>query len=117
MPALAVSAPPAVAQARLTDRGGPSDSERRSVHFWPSWSPDGRRIAVVRADLENEEETAGVVCIAAPVRAASAAAVGVTALAAQLRERSVKVVSARVREAADSLSLLVLERVPLAVRS
>jgi DNA-binding IclR family transcriptional regulator len=75
------------------------------------------RIRVRGFAFENEEETAGVVCIAAPVHAASAAAVGVTALAAQLRERSVKVVSARVREAADSLSLLVLERVPLAVRS
>src|SRR5207302_8310409 len=49
--------PDGTALTRLTDRGGPSDSERRSVHFWPSWSPDGRRIAVVRADLENEEET------------------------------------------------------------
>jgi Tol biopolymer transport system component len=36
---------------QLTRLGGPAENARRSVHFWPTWSPDGRRIAVARADL------------------------------------------------------------------
>jgi DNA-binding IclR family transcriptional regulator len=81
-----------------------------------------RELARVRAEgfaFENEEETVGVVCVAAPVRssgAATVAAVGVTALAAQLRELTLDVVSARVREAADQLSLLLDARLtPVAV--
>jgi IclR family transcriptional regulator, KDG regulon repressor len=59
--------------------------------------------------LENEEETVGVACLAAPLSYAAgqgAAAVGVTALAAQVREASVDVVAERVKQAAESLSAL-----------
>jgi len=76
-----------------------------------------RELVRVRAQgfaLENEEETPGVICVAAPVQAAgavTAAAVGITALAAQLRELTLEMVSASVREAADALSLLLGERV------
>jgi TolB protein len=40
---------------RLTRLGGPEDAEHRQAHFWPTWSPDGRRIAVTRADLVDGE--------------------------------------------------------------
>lgn len=40
---------------QLTQFGAPEGTPRRSVHLWPSWSPDGRRIAAVRADLEDGE--------------------------------------------------------------
>lgn len=59
--------------------------------------------------LENEEETVGVACIAAPVSYASgggAAAVGVTALAAQIQEVSVQTIAEHVMGAAASLSSL-----------
>ena len=38
---------------RLTRRGGTLDDDTRSVHFWPSWSPDGRTIAAARTDVEE----------------------------------------------------------------
>ena len=62
----------------------------------------------------DEEETIGVTCVAAPVShtgATPAAAVGVTALAAQLHELTRDAVSARVVGAAQALSLLLGERV------
>jgi DNA-binding IclR family transcriptional regulator len=82
-----------------------------------------RELGRVRAQgfaFENEEETAGVVCVAAPVRdtgSATVAAVGVTALAAQLRELTLERVSATVREAADELALLLGDRHPAGVVS
>src|SRR5919201_2826551 len=36
---------------RLTHLGEPEDAARRSAHFWPTWSPDGRRIAVAGTDV------------------------------------------------------------------
>jgi TolB protein len=38
---------------RLTRSGGSQDVATRSVHFWPSWSPDGRQIAAARTDVEE----------------------------------------------------------------
>ena len=38
---------------RLTRTGGDEDVPTRSVHFWPSWSPDGRQIAAARTDVEE----------------------------------------------------------------
>jgi DNA-binding IclR family transcriptional regulator len=67
-----------------------------------------RRVRTRGFAFENEEETAGVVCVAAPVSdvgAGSAAAVGVTALAAQLRELTLDAGSAHVMRAARTLSL------------
>ena len=43
---------------KLTDRGSPDGSGNRSVHFWPSWSPDGRWIAAARVDLIGDEPNA-----------------------------------------------------------
>ena len=80
-----------------------------------------RELARVRQQgfaFENEEETVGVVCVAAPVLntgPATVAAVGVTALAAQLRELTLDVVSSRVREAAGGLALLLGDRRPASV--
>jgi DNA-binding IclR family transcriptional regulator len=57
--------------------------------------------------FENEEETLGVGCLAAAFPyAGGAAAVGVTALAAEIHERSVEAISARVTAAATALSAL-----------
>jgi DNA-binding IclR family transcriptional regulator len=59
--------------------------------------------------FENEEETVGVACLAAPLSYAAgqgAAAVGVTTLAAHVRAASVEVVADRVKQAAESLSAL-----------
>jgi DNA-binding IclR family transcriptional regulator len=81
-----------------------------------------RELARVRSGgfaVEDEEETIGVACVAAPVSYAdgnSAAAIGVTALAAQLQELTADVVGARVVDAANALSLLLGDRVqPLPV--
>jgi Tol biopolymer transport system component len=43
--------PDGTERRRLTRRGGPQEAAQRSVHFWPTWSPDGRRIAVSRTDV------------------------------------------------------------------
>jgi Tol biopolymer transport system component len=48
-------APDGSALARLSQPQAPG-AERRSVHVWPSWSPDGRQIAVVRADVNDDGE-------------------------------------------------------------
>jgi Tol biopolymer transport system component len=39
-----------------------ADANGRAVHVWPTWSPDGRRIAVVRADVnvDGEATTSGL---------------------------------------------------------
>jgi hypothetical protein len=40
-------------QQQLSNGGGPEGTPDRSVHLWPTWSPDGRRIAAIRADLRD----------------------------------------------------------------
>jgi DNA-binding IclR family transcriptional regulator len=54
--------------------------------------------------IEMEEETVGVGCIAAPVIHAGAAAIGVAALAGQIKDKSVETISAAVIDAAATLS-------------
>jgi DNA-binding IclR family transcriptional regulator len=68
-----------------------------------------RRVRQQGYTLENEEESVGVGCVAAPVSyagGAGAAAVGVTALAAQIRAATVEWVAERVMAAAASLAAL-----------
>lgn len=95
--------------ARLLDHydfGGGFNSRIRSR---ASFTAEIGRVRARGYSLENEEETVGVACIAAPLSYAAgqgAAAVGVTALAAQVREASVEMVAERVKQAADSLSAL-----------
>ncbi|HEY3110129.1 MAG TPA: hypothetical protein VGL23_15300 [Chloroflexota bacterium] len=48
-------APDGSALARLSQPQS-GDGPAHSVHVWPSWSPDGRRIAVVRADVDADGE-------------------------------------------------------------
>jgi IclR family transcriptional regulator, KDG regulon repressor len=62
--------------------------------------------------IEMEEETLGVACIAAPVTHSVAAAIGVAALAGQIKEKSIEAISAEVVAAADSLSALLGEHEP-----
>jgi Tol biopolymer transport system component len=42
----------------LTRLSAPPSPDHRSIHIWPSWSPDGRRIAVVRAEVDDEGQAA-----------------------------------------------------------
>jgi TolB protein len=38
---------------QLTTTGGPEGAGNRTIHFWPTWSPDGRWIAAARAEIVN----------------------------------------------------------------
>jgi IclR family transcriptional regulator, KDG regulon repressor len=62
--------------------------------------------------VEMEEETLGVGCIAAPVIHAGSAAIGVAALAGQIKDKSVETISAAVIGAAKSLSAALGEHEP-----
>lgn len=63
-------APDGTGTTRLTQLGGPEEQSKRSVHFWPTWSPDGRRIASVRLDVEDDEPAGAGLYLFAPGLAA-----------------------------------------------
>src|SRR6266542_5302198 len=53
-------------RVQLTKLGGTEDDAKRSIHFWPSWSPDGRWIASVRAGIvDGEAQTIALYAIPA----------------------------------------------------
>jgi DNA-binding IclR family transcriptional regulator len=62
--------------------------------------------------IEMEEETLGVGCIAAPVIHTGAAAIGIAALAGQIKDKSVETISAAVTDAAATLSAVLGEHEP-----
>jgi len=63
-----------------------------------------RRVRARGYAIEDQEETSGVVCVAAPVFYASPAAIGVAALAGQIQEKTFEAVIESVTGAADRLS-------------
>lgn len=48
---------------QLTHRGGPEGAVGRSLHAWPTWSPDGELIATTRVD--NDGSATGVYAVPA----------------------------------------------------
>lgn len=81
-----------------------SGGDKPKVRTREKFMSEIRRVQKRGYAVEMEEETSGVACVAAPVRSPRAAAIGVTALAGQLRDRGVEVIASAVVEAAASLS-------------
>jgi DNA-binding IclR family transcriptional regulator len=83
------------------------------IHNRESFMAELHRVRQRGFCFENEEETFGVSCIAAPVSygAGEGAAVGITALTVQVQEQSVESISSRVMRAAASLSALLNDHV------
>jgi len=95
--------------ARLLDGHEFTGGENSRIRSRQSFLAELRRVRQSGVALENEEESVGVACVAAPVSyagGAGAAAVGVTALAAQLNEQSIAEVTKAVVNAASNLSSL-----------
>jgi IclR family transcriptional regulator, KDG regulon repressor len=86
--------------------------ENPKIRSRASFTSELRLIGERGYAVEMEEETLGVACVAAPVDYPGAAAIGVAALAGQIKEKSVKTISAAVIEAASSLSSLLGEHEP-----
>jgi IclR family transcriptional regulator, KDG regulon repressor len=86
--------------------------ENPKIRSRASFTSELRLIGERGYAVEMEEETLGVACVAAPVEYSGAAAIGVAALAGQIKEKSVKAISAAVIDAATSLSALLGEHEP-----